>query len=36
MTELIVFYALLSIPVLLGLAYGIYSYRQFKSTKHRT
>lgn len=36
MTELILFYALLSVPVLLGLAYSIYSYRKFKRTKHRT
>jgi hypothetical protein len=36
MTELILFYALLSIPVLMGLAYSVYSYRKFKLTKHRT
>ena len=35
MTELIVFYALMSIPLLLGLAYGIYSYRKFKRMERR-
>lgn len=35
MTELILFYALLSIPLLLGLDYGIYSYRKFKRTERQ-
>lgn len=35
MTELVVFYALLSIPLLLGLAYSLYSYRRFKRTNRR-
>lgn len=33
MTELILFYALLSIPVLMGLAYGFYTYYSYKKKK---
>jgi hypothetical protein len=35
MSELILFYALLSIPVLMGLAYGFYSYRSYIKKKRR-
>jgi hypothetical protein len=35
MSELILFYALLSIPVLIGLGYGFYSYRSFTKKKRR-
>jgi type IV secretory pathway TrbL component len=35
MSELVLFYALLLIPVLMGLAYGFYSYRSYATKKKR-